>query len=110
MTTTSASIDIDSARRQLRWVAIAASLDFLLLVPLVIASLSNADDVIHVLGPIHGVGFLIQLYLTVRGAGERMWGWWFPVIVVLTGGPPGALIGHIKVSRDLDRATAAAPA
>jgi hypothetical protein len=29
------------------------------------------------------------------------------VIVVLTGGPPGALIGHIVVSRRLDRAAAA---
>jgi hypothetical protein len=107
MTTTTASVDVDRTRRQLRWVAIAATIDFLLLIPLVIASVSDADDVIHVLGPIHGIGFLIQLFLTVRGAGERLWGWWFPVIVVLTGGPPGALIGHIVVSRRLDRAAAA---
>jgi len=106
MTTTTATFDFDRARRLLRWVAIAAAIDFLLLVPLVIASIQDADDVIHVLGPIHGVGFLIQLYLTVRGAGERFWGWWFPVLVVLTGGPPGALIGHLKVSRDLDRVSA----
>lgn len=103
MTTTSASIDVDRARRNLRWVTIAAAIDFLLLVPLVIASIQDADDVIHILGPIHGIGFLIQLFLTVRGAGERFWGWWFPAIVVVTGGPPGALIGHLKVSRDLDR-------
>ena len=102
MTTISASVDVDRARRMLRWVAIAAAIDFLLLVPLVIASVSDAENVIHVLGPIHGIGFLIQLFLTVRGAGERMWGWWFPVIVVLTGGPPGALIGHVVVSRQLN--------
>jgi hypothetical protein len=108
MTTTSASpaIDVPRARRQLRWVTIAAAVDFLLLVPLVIASVSNADNVIHVLGPIHGIGFLIQLFLTVRGAGERLWGWWFPAVVLVTGGPPGALIGHLKVSRDLDRVAA----
>ena len=110
MTTTSSSsetIDVPRARRQLRWVSIAAAIDFLLLVPLVIASVSDADDVIHVLGPIHGIGFLIQVFLTVRGAGERMWGWWFPLVVVVTGGPPGALIGHLKVSKDLDRVSAA---
>jgi hypothetical protein len=107
MTTTTASVHVDRTRRQLRWVAIAATIDFLLLIPLVIASVSDADDVIHVLGPIHGIGFLIQLFLTVRGAGERLWGWWFPAIVVVTGGPPGALIGHIVVSRQLDRAAAA---
>ena len=87
MTTTSATPGVDYTRRQLRWVAIAAALDFLLLVPLVIASISDADDVIHILGLIHGIGFLIQLFLTVRGAGERLWGWWFPAIVVVTGGP-----------------------
>ena len=102
MTTTSASTDVARARKMLRWVAIAAAVDFLLLVPLVIASVSNAEDAVHVLGPIHGIGFLIQLYLTVRGAGERMWGWWFPAIVVVTGGPPGALIGHIVVTRQLN--------
>jgi hypothetical protein len=96
----------ERTRRLLRWVALAAILDFFLLVPLVIASLNDADGVISVLGPIHGIGFLIQLFLTVRGAGERLWGWWFPALVVVTLGPPGALIGHLKISRRL----AAAPA
>ena len=96
----------ERTRRLLRWVALAAILDFLLLVPLVIASIQNADGVISVLGPIHGIGFLIQLFLTVRGAGERLWGWWFPALVVVTLGPPGALIGHLRISRQL----AAAPA
>ncbi len=104
MTSLSASVsDRERTRKLLRWVAIAAAIDFLLLVPLVYASLSHNDSLVSVLGPIHGIGFLIQVFLTIRGAGERMWGWWFPVIVVVTGGPPGALIGHIKVSRDLDR-------
>jgi hypothetical protein len=88
-------------RTLLRWVAIAAAIDFLLLVPLVVASLNDNDELISVLGPIHGIGFLIQLFLTIRGAGERLWGWWFPAIVVVTLGPPGALIGHLKVSREL---------
>jgi integral membrane protein len=104
MTSPSASVsDRDRTRKLLRWVAIAAAVDFLLLIPLVYASLSDNDSLVSILGPIHGVGFLIQLYLTVRGAGERLWGWWFPAIVVVTLGPPGALIGHVKVSRDLER-------
>ena len=104
MTSTSASIpDRQRTRKLLRWVAIAAALDFALLVPLVYASLSHDESLVSVLGPIHGIGFLIQVFLTVRGAGERLWGWWFPAIVVLTLGPPGALFGHLKVSRDLER-------
>lgn len=102
MTSTSASApDRERTRKLLRWVAIAAAVDFLLLLPLIYASLSDNDQLVSILGPVHGVGFLIQLFLTMRGAGERLWGWWFPAIVVVTLGPPGALIGHIKVSRDL---------
>jgi integral membrane protein len=86
----------------LRWVAIAAAVDFVLLVPLVYASLTNNDSLISMLGPIHGMGFLLQLGLTAVGAIEKRWGWWFPAIVVVTLGPPGALIGHVKVSRELE--------
>ena len=104
MTSASASTaNHERTRKLLRWVAIAAALDFALLVPLVYASLSHNESLVSVLGPIHGIGFLVQLFLTVRGAGERLWGWWFPAIVVLTLGPPGALVGHLKVSRDLER-------
>jgi len=101
MTTTSASIDVPRARRQLRWVAIAAAIDFLLLVPLVIASVSDADDVIHVLGPIHGIGFLILLFLTAQGAGEKRWGWWFPAVVFITGGPLGTIVGDLVLRKKL---------
>ena len=102
MTSASASIsDPRRTRTLLRWVAIAAAVDFLLLVPLLYASLTDDEALVSVLGPLHGIGFLIQLFLTVRGAGERLWGWWFPLIVVVTLGPPGALIGHLRVSRAL---------
>ena len=96
----------ERTHKLLRWVAIAAVLDFLLLVPLVYASFSDNDELVSILGPIHGIGFLIQLFLTMRGAGERLWGWWFPILVVVTLGPPGALIGHFKVTRELAAATA----
>ena len=108
MTSTLATDERARARKLLHWVAIVAAVDFLLLLPLLYASFSDNDELVSILGPLHGIGFLIQLFLTVRGAGERLWGWWFPVIVVVTLGPPGALIGHIKISRDLDRAAPAA--
>jgi integral membrane protein len=100
------TLDPARTRRLLRLVAIAAAIDFLLLVPLLIASFSNNDELVSVLGPIHGFGYLVQLFLTGMGAVEKRWGWWFPAIVVVTLGPPGALIGHVKVSRELDAASA----
>jgi hypothetical protein len=72
-----------------------------LLVPLVIAGLTDAEGVVGILGPLHGVGFLILLYLTVAGAGRSLWGWWFPAIVVVTLGPPGSLIGDVRIRREL---------
>lgn len=99
---------VDAARRLLRQVAVVALLDFLLLVALLWASLSDAEGAVRVLGPLHGLGFLLSLYLTVRGAGERHWAWWFPAAVLLTAGPLGALIGHRIASRQLDRRARAA--
>ena len=88
-------------RRRLNLIRPVAIVDALLLVPLVIAALSENESVVDWLGPIHGVGFLILLFLCARGAAERLWGWWFPAIVVVTLGPPGSLIGDVKIRRDL---------
>lgn len=90
-----------AARRALNKVAIVAVVDGLLLVALLTASISNAESAVSVIGPLHGVGYLYSVYLTVRGAGERHWHWWFPVAVFFTAGPPGALIGHQIISRQL---------
>jgi hypothetical protein len=96
----------DRARtmRQLNLIAVIAIVDAVLLGFLLWASLSDRDDLVHVLGPIHGVGFIALVYLCARGTLEQRWGWWFPAIVVLTGGPPGSLIGDVIVRRQLARA------
>ena len=73
--------------------------DAVLLAFLLWASFSDEDSLISILGPIHGVGFLALLYLCIRGAGEKRWGWWFPAIVVVTLGPPGSLIGDVICRR-----------
>ena len=92
------SEDRARARTLLRWVAIVAIADTALLIPLVISSLSGAEGAVSVLGPLHGIGFLAELYLAVRGVTNRYWGWWFPAIIVVTLGPLGALIGHRRLS------------
>jgi hypothetical protein len=83
---------------RIRLVAIA---DFLLLVVLVAAAVTDAEGAVSVLGPIHGLGFLLLLYLCAKGAGEERWGWWFPALVVVTLGPPGSLIGDVRIRRRL---------
>ena len=93
--------DPSRTRKLLRWVAIAAALDFLLLIPLLYASFTDNHDLISVLGPIHGIGYLIQLFLTVVGAGEKRWGWWFPALVFVTGGPLGTIAGDLVLRKRL---------
>lgn len=88
-------------RRALNVVAVVAVVDAVLLVPLVIAALSHDEGTVNILGPLHGTGFLILLALVVRGTLKKFWGWWFPLITVITGGPPGCLVGDIKIRRGL---------
>jgi hypothetical protein len=80
-------------------IAVIAVADAVLLGFLLWASISDNHDLVSVLGPIHGVGFLALLYLCIRGAAEKQWGWWFPAIVVVTLGPPGSLIGDVICRR-----------
>ena len=94
--------DVARTRRQLDVIRIVALVDALLLVVLVFCALTDREAVVSVLGPIHGVGFLALLYLCVQGAGERLWGWWFPALVFVTAGPPGSLIGELRIRRRLD--------
>jgi integral membrane protein len=73
----------------------------LLLVLLYVAFVNRSDSAVSMLGPIHGLGYVYLLYLTATGAMRRMWGWWFPVLVLVTGGPLGSIIGEIKLRREL---------
>ena len=99
-------VDAEAVTSALRVVGIVAVVDFLLLVPLVIAALSHAEGTVDVLGPLHGAGFVLLVGLVVRGAVKGLWGWWFPAIAVVTGGPPGCLAGDLYIRRQLSRARA----
>jgi hypothetical protein len=93
-------------RRLLDAVLVVGVLDFLRLLVLVyVAWVNRSDAAVSILGPIHGVGFLALLFLTFRGAVERFWGWWFPAIVLVTGGPVGSLIGELVLRRQIRPAT-----
>ena len=89
----------------LRLIVIVSIVDFLLLIPLVVGVIIDWHGAAPIIGPIHGAGFLWELYLVARGAAEGWWGWWYPAVTLVTGGPPGALLGHNKAKRQaLERA------
>jgi hypothetical protein len=94
-------------RKHLNVVLAVGLADALLLVVLLyVAVVDRSDAAVSVLGPIHGVGFLALLYLTATGAGRGRWGWWFPALVVVTGGPLGSIVGDVVLRRRLRAAPA----
>ncbi len=95
--------------RLLRLIVIVSIVDFVLLVPLVIGVIIDYHGLAPIIGPIHGAGFLWELYLVARGAGEGWWGWWYPGVTLITGGPPGALLGHPRARREALARAAALP-
>jgi hypothetical protein len=94
--------------RRLNAIAVVAVADALLLAVLLWASLSNDEGLVHILGPIHGGGYVALLALCGIGSLEDRWDWWFPALVVVTLGPPGSLIGDYILRRKLEAEPAGA--
>jgi hypothetical protein len=91
-------------RRLLNLALVVGIADALLLLALLyVAIVDRNDTAVSILGPIHGLGFLALLYLTGIGARDGHWGWWYPGIVLVTGGPLGTLIGDVKLRREPSR-------
>jgi hypothetical protein len=98
--TTSTAPTAPDAKKLLNTVLAVGITDALLLVVLIyFAWIDRSDNAVHVLGPIHGLGFLALLGLTGNGAMQRLWGWWFPALVLVTGGPLGSIVGDVVLRR-----------
>lgn len=86
-------------RKRLRIVQLVALVDFVLLATLVSAALTRQQNIVHVLGPLHGINFLLLLVIVGTAALDGLWGWWFPALVLVTAGPPGAFVGEWIIRR-----------
>lgn len=81
--------------RMVRWVALA---DLLLLIALVSAAVLGARGAVHILGPLHGVNFLLLIAVSATAALDGLWGWWYPALILVTAGPIGAFIGERMIA------------
>jgi len=86
-------------RRRLRVVRWLALVDAVLLIALVLSALTGAKNLVHILGQLHGVNFLILLVTAGTAALDGLWGWWFPALILVTAGPIGALLGERAIAR-----------
>jgi len=81
----------------------------LLVVLVYFAFIDRSDTAVHILGPIHGLGFLALVLLTGNGALQKLWGWWFPALVIVTGGPVGSIVGDVILRRRIPAAATTRP-
>ncbi len=85
--------------RRLRILRRLALLDAVLLIALVLSALTGTRNLVHILGPLHGVNFLILLVTAGTAALDGLWGWWFPALILVTAGPIGTFIGDRAIIR-----------
>lgn len=90
-------MDADHIRRRLNVILALAVVDAILLVPLVLHRFADLDVPVFPIGMTHGLLFVALVGLCAKGASEGLWGWWFPIVTVITGGPPGSIIGELKI-------------
>lgn len=92
--------------RRLNVILVLAIVDAVLLVPLLAHRFAELEIPVFPIGLTHGLLFIALVGLCAKGALDGLWGWWFPAITVVTGGPLGSILGDIVVRRRL-RAEAA---
>jgi len=65
----------------------------------VLSALTGTRSRVHILGPLHGVNFLILLVTAGTAALDGLWGWWFPALILVTDSPIGTFIGERVIIR-----------
>jgi hypothetical protein len=85
--------------RRLNIILVLAIVDAVLLVPLLLHRFGDLDIPVFPIGMTHGLLFIALVGLCAKGALDGLWGWWFPAVTVITGGPLGSIVGDIVVRR-----------
>ncbi|MBJ7470460.1 MAG: hypothetical protein JHD16_04130 [Solirubrobacteraceae bacterium] len=99
------TVTLDASERQLRervlkWILIVSWIDLLLFLPLIYGLAVGNESLSPIFGPIHGTGFIIEVAMIGYGAVNKWWGWWYPIVTIITTGPPGAILGHPRAKRE----------
>lgn len=108
---TSSAPSLESTKKLLNVVLVVGIADLLLFLVLIyVAFIDRSDAAVSAIGPIHGIGFVLLLGLTAKGAVDGRWGWWFPGITLITTGPPGSIIGDLILRKQIAEREAAGAA
>jgi hypothetical protein len=93
----------ETVLKRLNWVTAIAIIDAIALVVLIWAAVTDREGIVDVLGPAHGGGFILLCVLIGLGCLEKLWGWWFLILTIVTLGPPGSLIGEVIIRKRVNQ-------
>jgi hypothetical protein len=96
---TIAALNAADTTRRLNIILVLAIVDAVLLVPLLLHRFADVDIPVFPIGMTHGLLFIALVGFCAKGALDGLWGWWFPAVTVITGGPLGSIVGDIVVRR-----------
>ena len=96
-------VNNDQIKRRLNVILVLAIVDAVLLVPLLAHRFADLDVPVFPIGMAHGLLFIALVGLCAKGALDKLWGWWFPIVTVITGGPLGSIVGEIVIRGRLNR-------
>lgn len=90
MATTSTNSDLHGATAAFRVVAYIEAVTYLLLLAgtIVHRAFDGSDAYVNVLGPIHGIAFLIYLFLVLVIRESQGWGFWRTALVLFAAAVP----------------------
>ena len=72
-----------------RTAAVVEAVTYLvLLAAVVLYRVLDGPDFIGLLGPVHGIAFLVYLYLTLRIRAGQGWGFWRTIVVIIAAAVP----------------------
>lgn len=87
-------------RNVLRAILVISAAGLVMLIALVYGMVAGVEWISPVFGPIHGAGVIAEFGLIAYGVWKGWWGQWYFWVTLVTTGPPGALLGHGKASRE----------
>jgi integral membrane protein len=84
-----------------RLIAVIEAVSWLILIGLTVSKTLDGPNLVPIMGPIHGIAFLVYLVLTLLVREEQGWtGWQTVLVIVATVIPFGAFVVNSRMVSD----------
>ena len=84
-----------------RLIALVEAITFLILIGLTVSKTLDGPNLVPIMGPIHGIAFLVYLVLALLVREEQGWSGWQTVVVIVAAAIPfGAFVVNSRMVSD----------